>query len=122
MWVRPAMNCDGSRTGVDEHVAQPDDQLFGAGRGDAVDGALGPAAFAAGLDRFDQVGALELVDGVVQGAAFEGEQVGGVADVHLALHLVGVHGAFAEEAEDGEGPEGAGAAAAARACSRRGFI
>ena len=28
MWARAAMNCDGSRTGVGEQLAQPDDELF----------------------------------------------------------------------------------------------
>ena len=47
-------------------------------------------------------GALEVTNSVVERAAFEAEELVGVAQVELALDFIGVHGLFAEQAEDGE--------------------
>ena len=45
---------------------------------------------------------------MVERTAFEAGDLVDVAQVELALHLVGVHGPFAEQAEDGQRPQGTG--------------
>ena len=42
---------------------------------------------------------------MIEGAAFEGEDLVLVAQAEEALHLVGMHRCFAEESEDGDFPD-----------------
>jgi len=77
-----------------------------AARGEnAVGGALGATTFPGAGDGFDQAGAQKTVDGVVEGAAFEDQDFVLVAFVKEGLHLVGMHGLFAQEGEDGDFPD-----------------
>jgi hypothetical protein len=57
------------------------------------------------LDDFDKAGALETVDCVIEGASLEDEQLVFVTVAEEFLHLVGVHGGFAQEGEDCEFPK-----------------
>ena len=52
-----------------------------------------------------RLGAQKAVDGVVEGAAFEDQDFVLVAFVKEGLHLVGMHGLFAQEGEDGDFPD-----------------
>ena len=53
----------------------------------------------------DEFVAHETADGVIERAALEGEDFVLVAQAEQALHLVGMHGSFAEEGENGDFPD-----------------
>ncbi len=74
-------------------------------RGDGVGGAFRAAAVAAGGLGSDELVADETADGVIERAALEGEDFVLVAQAEQALHLVGMHGPFAQEGKDGNFPD-----------------
>src|SRR5438270_803966 len=61
----------------------------------------------------------EVVDDAVQPAQLGLEELVSVAEMHVALHLVGVHRRLAQQAEDGERPEGASGAGGGSAAGSR---
>ena len=85
-----------------EEIGEPVLEFLAALRGDPVDGALRPPALAAGLERLDVAGRLELLDCPVEAAGLA-DRVGLVAFLQQALELVRMAGLLAEQAERGQG-------------------
>jgi len=101
-----AMNVEGSRTGTATIARSQRNQFLSAFRRNLIGRALGPTAVAADSRRSDQARSLEATDGVIERAAFDYQDFIPMTLQKQALHFIGVHGAFTEEAEDGELPTG----------------
>src|SRR5262249_41536060 len=73
--------------------------------GEAVHGAFGPPAFAAGFHRIDQARAPHPFDRVVERTAFQVEKLVLVVFTNQALDFIRVHRADAQQAQDRKRPE-----------------
>src|SRR5271167_730819 len=91
-----------------DHLAQRMNELLTSGGANAVGGAFGAAAVTRAGNDGDQLGAQEAVDGVVQRTALENQNLVFVTFAEQLLHLVGMHGFFAEQRENGDFPDSKG--------------
>jgi hypothetical protein len=89
-------NCD--------DLAECANKFFATGGRNGVGSAFWTSAITAGVFREDEPGTHEASDGVIERAPFQCENFVLVAFTEQALHLVGVHGSFAQEGEDGNFP------------------